>query len=191
MVSSTVSQEELAKLNAALSELSSEEKLRAESLFISLYDEIHAMARNIFNHEYNSSTLQATALLNEAFLKVKELRFEGNDQTHFLRLIARIMRHLLVDHARKKLSAKRGGDQHRTTFTESLSDRPISYDLLALDEAIEQLAKKDPLKSTMIDLYYFGGFTLKEIAEHLKMSESSIQREIRFSSAWLQRFLAQ
>ena len=110
MVSSTVSQEELAKLNAALSELSSEEKLRAESLFISLYDEIHAMARNIFNYEYNSSTLQATALLNEAFLKVKELRFEGNVHTHFFRLIARIMRHLLVDHARKKLSAKRGGD---------------------------------------------------------------------------------
>jgi len=142
------------------------------------------MARERAGH-----SLQATALVNEAYLRLVDAKdVAWRDRAHFLAVSARVMRRILVDHARAKHYKKRGGDAVRVTFDEGLAvtDEP-SVDFVALDDALEALAKLDERKSKVIELRFFGGLTVEETATVLKVSPATVMGDWRLAKAWLQR----
>ena len=139
--------------------------------------------------ERAGNSLQATALVHEAYLRLKGGKAVACfDRAHFLAVSARVMRRILVDHARSKRYQKRGGGAARVTFDEALlvigGPRP---DLVALDDALEELAKLDPRKSRVIELRFFGGLSVEETASLLKVSPDTVMRDWRLAKAWLQR----
>jgi RNA polymerase sigma-70 factor, ECF subfamily len=134
-------------------------------------------------------SLQATALVNEAYLRLVDAKdVAWRDRAHFLAVSARVMRRILVDHARAKQYKKRGGDAVRVTFDEGLAvtDEP-SLDFVALDDALEALAKFDERKSKVIELRFFGGLSVEETATVLKVSPATVMGDWRLAKAWLQR----
>jgi len=132
-------------------------------------------------------TLQATALVNEAFIKLVDADIAWQNRAHFMALSARAMRQILVDHARANRSDKRGGSAIAVTLHESrLGDQgQTDLDILALENALEQLVQIDPRKAQAIELSFYGGLTYNEIAEALAISPATVDREIRFAKAWL------
>ena len=154
-----------------------------------VYDELHRIARKHMGHENAGHSLQATALVNEAYLRLVDAQsVPWRDRAHFLAVSARIMRHILVDHARARRFQKRGGDAARVTLDEALivSSEPAS-DLVALDDALEALTKFDERKSRVIELRFFGGLTVEETASVLKVSADTVMRDWRLAKVWLQR----
>ena len=140
-------------------------------------------------HEAVGHSLQATALVNEAYLRLVDAQdVRWQDRTHFLAVSARIMRHILVDHARARRYQKRGGEMDRVTFDEALvvTNEP-SQDFVALDDALEALARFDERKSRVIELRFFGGLTVDETAAVLKVSPDTVMRDWRLAKVWLQR----
>ena len=134
-------------------------------------------------------SLQATALVNEAYVRL----VDGNavawrDRAHFLAVSARVMRHILVDHARARRAHKRGGLAARVTFDEALvvTDEPVQ-DFVALDDALEALAKFDERKSRVIEMRFFGGLSVEETAAVLNVSPDTVMRDWRLAKAWLKR----
>ena len=139
--------------------------------------------------ERPGNSLQATALVNEAYLRLKGGKAVACfDRAHFLAVSARVMRRILVDHARSRRYQKRGGDAAKVTFDEALvvtgGPRP---DLVALDEALQALATFDARKSRVIELRFFGGLSVEETASLLKVSPDTVMRDWRLAKAWLQR----
>ena len=135
------------------------------------------------------NSLQATALVNEAFVRlVNGQAVEWHDRAHFLAVSARVMRRILVDHARARHYQKRGGDAVKVTFDEALvvSNEP-SQDFVALDDALEALAKFDERKSRVIELRFFGGLSVEETAAVLKVSPATVMGDWRLAKAWLRR----
>lgn len=166
------------------------EAAAAERLLPLVYDELHRMADRLMRQERADHTLQATALLNEAFLRLVDARDGYADRAHFLRVAARAMRHVLVDHARARAAQKRGGAQARVDLDESAvlaADQAAS--LLAVDEILARLAALDPQLGEIVELRYFGGMKDAEVAEALGTSLRSVQRAWRTARAWLQREL--
>jgi RNA polymerase sigma-70 factor, ECF subfamily len=151
-----------------------------------VYDQLRALARRYMRAEKPGHTLRTTALVNEAFLRLVDSNISFNGRTHFLALSARLMRRILVDHAREFASAKRGGGAARVTLEESSL---IAYekveDVLDLHEALEKLAEFDPRKSELVELVFFGGLTYEEAAEVVNMSVAGIHRELKLTKAWL------
>jgi len=140
-------------------------------------------------HEAVGHSLQATALVNEAYLRLVDAQdVRWQDRTHFLAVSARIMRHILVDHARARRYRKRGGEMDRVTFDEALvvTNEP-SQDFVALDDALEALATFDERKSRVIELRFFGGLTVEETASVLNVSPDTVMRDWRLAKVWLQR----
>jgi RNA polymerase sigma factor (TIGR02999 family) len=140
-------------------------------------------------HEAVGHSLQATALVNEAYLRLVDAQdVRWQDRTHFLAVSARIMRHILVDHARARRYQKRGGEMDRVTFDEALvvTNEP-SQDFVALDDALEALATFDERKSRVIELRFFGGLTVEETASVLNVSPDTVMRDWRLAKVWLQR----
>ena len=140
-------------------------------------------------HEAVGHSLQATALVNEAYLRLVDAQdVSWQDRTHFLAVSARIMRHILVDHARARRYQKRGGDVNKTAFDEALvvANEP-TQDFVALDDALEALARFDERKSRVIELRFFGGLTVDETASVLKVSPDTVMRDWRLAKVWLQR----
>ena len=134
-------------------------------------------------------SLQATALVNEAYVRLVDGKaVPWNDRTHFLSVASRVMRRILVDHARGRRSQKRGGQAARVTFDEALvvTDEPVQ-DYIALDDAMEALAQFDERKSRVIELRFFGGLTVEETATVLAVSPETVMRDWRLAKAWLQR----
>ena len=134
-------------------------------------------------------SLQATALVNEAYLRLVDAKdVAWHDRAHFLAVAARVMRRILVDHARARRSQKRGGDAAKVTFDEALlvTNEP-RQDFIALDEALEALAKFDERKSRVIELRFFGGLSVEETASVLKVSPATVMGDWRLAKAWLQR----
>jgi RNA polymerase sigma factor (TIGR02999 family) len=134
-------------------------------------------------------SLQATILVNEAYLRLVDAKSVAwHDRAHFLAVAARVMRHILVDHARAHRARKRGGPATRVTFDEALvvTNEPRE-DFVALDDALEALAKFDERKSRVIELRFFGGLSVEETASALKVSPETVIRDWRFAKAWLQR----
>ena len=137
--------------------------------------------------ERDGHSLQATALVNEAYVRLVDGKaVQWNDRAHFLAVSARVMRHILVDHARARRSQKRGGSGARVTFDEELvvTDEP-RQDIIALDDALAALAKFDERKSRVIEMRFFGGLSVEETASVLKVSTDTVQRDWRLARAWL------
>jgi RNA polymerase sigma factor (TIGR02999 family) len=140
-------------------------------------------------HERPGHTLQATALVNETYLRLIDTKeLTCHDRAHFLAVCARVMRRILVDHARARGAAKRGGLQVKVVFDEALavSDEP-RQDFIALDDALEALAKFDERKSRVIELRFFGGLSVEETASVVKVSPDTVMRDWQLAKAWLQR----
>jgi RNA polymerase sigma factor (TIGR02999 family) len=140
-------------------------------------------------HEGAGNSLQATALVNEAYIRLVDAQHVAwHDRTHFLAVAARVMRRILVDHARARRSGKRGGLAARVTFDEGLAvGGEPKPDLVALDDALEALAAFDERKSRVIELRFFGGLTVDETASALNVSPDTVMRDWRLAKAWLQR----
>ena len=154
-----------------------------------VYRELHQIARRHMRHEGAGHSLQATALVNEAYLRLVDAdEVEWHDRAHFLAVAARVMRRILVDHARARHSEKRGGHAAKVTFDEALvvANEP-GQDFVALDDALEVLAKFDERKSRVIELRFFGGLSVEDTASVLKVSPSTVMGDWRLAKAWLRR----
>lgn len=156
-----------------------------------VYDELHRMAQRQLRGERRDHTLQPTALVNEAFLRLIDVRrIQWQDRSHFLAMSARLMRRVLVDSARARAYQKRGGGAVRVSLDPeaiALDERPT--DLVELDHALDALAKEDPRKSQVVELRFFGGLTVDETAEALKVSTDTITRDWKMARVWLFREL--
>jgi RNA polymerase sigma factor (TIGR02999 family) len=153
--------------------------------------ELRRLARGYMGRERRGHTLQPTALVNEAFLRLTDARHvRWQDRAHFLGISARLMRRVLVDHARARGFRKRGGGAQRVTLDAELIASPEpALDLVALDRALEALAAADIRKSRVIELRFFGGLSVEETAEVLHVSPQTIKRDWRLAKLWLLREL--
>jgi len=149
--------------------------------------ELHRLAHHYMRQEKPGHTLQTTALVNEAYLKLVDQRqMHWKNRTHFFALSAQLMRRILVDHARKRKYAKRGGDAQKITLDEAMVvSRQPGRDLVALDQALEELAALDPRKGKVVELKFFGGLTAEETAEVLDVSPLTVKRDWKMAKAWL------
>ena len=159
-----------------------------ELLLPIVYNELRSLANNYLRRERADHTLQPTALVHEAYLKlVDQKNVQWQNRAHFFGVAANIMRRILVDHARKHNADKRGGEFSKEQLEEALvvvSDEK-SFELLALDDALEELAKVDPQKSRIVELRYFGGLSVEETAEVMGISEITVKRHWKMAKAWL------
>jgi RNA polymerase sigma factor (TIGR02999 family) len=153
--------------------------------------ELRRLARGYMGRERRDHTLQVTALINEAFLRLTEARqLRWQDRAHFLGISARLMRRVLVDHARARGYRKRGGGARRVVLDEALMVSPgLSVELLALDRALGVLAAADSRKARVIELRFFGGLSVEETAEVLHVSTDTVKRDWRLAKLWLLREL--
>jgi len=153
--------------------------------------ELHRLAHHYMSQERVGNTLQTTALLDEAYLRlVDNTKRSWQNRAHFVAAAAQLMRRIMVDHARERHSLKRGGGAVKVTLDETaLVTETRSEELLALDEALERLAVQDPRKKQIVELRYFGGLTVEETAEFLKLSHRTVEREWNMAKAWLHRAL--
>jgi RNA polymerase sigma-70 factor, ECF subfamily len=156
-----------------------------------VYGELHRLARLYMSRERNGLTLQPTALVNEAYVRLVDAQsVRWQDRAHFLAVAARVMRQILVDMARARASVKRAGRAQRVPFDESLvAVSEWSASLVALDDALSALAEKDARKSHVIELRFFGGLSVEETAEALHVSTRTVLRDWRLARAWLSREL--
>src|SRR5262245_43600444 len=163
-----------------------------EKLIPLVQPELHRLAHHYMGREAIGHTLQTTALLNEAYLQlVDDPKRNWQNRTHFVAAAAQLMRRIMVDHARERRALKRGGGALKVSLDDAaLVTEQRSEELLALDEALEKLAALDPLKSQIVELRYFGGLTIEEVATFLKMSHRSVEREWTIAKAWLYRALS-
>lgn len=170
---------------------SGDEVARA-ALIDAVYGELRAIANRHMNREREGHTLQATALVNEAYLKLVNLKTaDWQDRAHFFAVAARVMRQILVDHARQRLAGKRGGGVLLMPLNEALAFAPDSpSNLLEVDEALTRLAAEDELVSKVVELRFFGGLTVEETAHVLNVSKRTVQREWTFGRAWLKTELS-
>jgi RNA polymerase sigma factor (TIGR02999 family) len=155
-----------------------------------VHDELRQLARRYMARERADHTLQPTALVNEAYLRLIEIsRVQWRNRTHFLAMAARIMRRILVDVARAHRNGKRGGGFMKVGLDEAfaLADRPL--ELVALDEALQNLSAISPRQSQVVELHFFGGLTLDEAADVLGVSRDTVKRDWRFAKLWLLREL--
>ena len=156
-----------------------------------VYDELHRLAHQYIGRERPGHTLQTTALVNEAYLRLVEQKdVDWESRAHFFAVSAQVMRHILVDYARQHASAKRGGELQKVVLDEQIIvSRERAAELVSLDEAMQTLNEIYPRRSKVVELRYFGGLNNKEAAEVLKVSEATIERDWRFAKAWLYREL--
>lgn len=163
----------------------------AAKLMPLVYEELRRLARNYLARERVDHTLQATALVHEAYLRLAdETQLTWKDRVHFYGIAARLMRRILVDHARAHNAAKRGGLDQKLTLDEA-RELPTNsaVELVALDGALESFAQDYPRKSEVVELKFFGGLDTKEISEVLQVSEKTVLRDWNFAKLWLCREL--
>ena len=162
-----------------------------------VYQDLRRLAQNYLRHERPDHTLQATALVHEAYLHLHEVQhLDWKNRAHFIGVVAQVMRHVLVDHARERAAKKRGGDAVRLPI--SRVERMVAesgIDLLELNEALNRLAQESPRKGKVIELYYFGGLSAKEVAEVLSVDETSIsqrtvENDLKIARAKLHKWLS-
>jgi len=154
-----------------------------------VYDELHRLAHKYIRRERAGHTLQTTALVNEAYVRlVDQNSVDWQNRAHFFGVAAQVMRHILVDYARQQTAVKRGGGVERFNLDEGLIvSKESAAELVALDEALKALSDLYPRRSKVVELRYFGGLNNKEASEILNVSETTIERDWRFARAWLFR----
>jgi len=157
-----------------------------------VYQELHQLASRCMSREGPGHTLQTSALINEAYLKlVNQRKVHWENRAHFLAIAARLMRRILVDHARQKHRKKRGGQAYPLSLEDcELPVETASSELVALNEALTSLEKIDPRKCRVVELRFFAGLTVEETAEVLKVSANTILRDWNMAKAWLYREIA-
>ncbi len=163
------------------------DKAALDQLVPLVYPELRRLAKRHMARESPEHTLQTSALINEAYLKLIDQQHVGwQNRAHFFAVAAQVMRHILIDHARKHLYDKRGaGAQHVPLEEAAVSQQERAADLVRLDEALNVLTTLDPRRSQIIELKFFGGLNAEEIAEVMSISPSTVQREWRAAKAWL------
>ncbi len=154
-----------------------------------IYDELRRIAHRYAQRERNGHTLQTTALVNEAYVRLAGAeKPDWQDRSHFFAVTAQVMRHILIDHARRRRYLKHGGEIQRVPLEEAcLMAEDRAAELVSLDEALAELAQLDPRKIQVVELRYFGGLSLAETADALGVSQMTVRRDWRAAKAWLFR----
>ena len=168
------------------------DKTALDKLMPLIYEELRRLAHRYMNRERAGHTMQTTALVNEAYVRlVNRKNVHWQDRAHFFAIAAELMRTILVDHARSHASTKRGGGARKLALDEALVvSQERAADVVALDDALRALALIDPKQSRIVELRFFGGLTIEETAEVLDLSAATIKREWSTAKAWLYHELA-
>lgn len=172
-----------------LAECSSGDRSAFNKLLPLVHDELHRLAASHMSRERPDHTLQTTALVNEAYLRlVGSQSPRWQDRVHFFAVASKVMRQILIDHARSRVRAKRGGGETRISLDEvAVISEEQSADLVALDEALRKLAERDQRKCEVVELRFFGGLSVEETAEVLKVTTKTVVRDWSMARAWLYR----
>lgn len=175
------------EITQLLAEWSDGNQSALDHLYPLVYDELHRLARRYMSREKKGHTLQTTALINEAYVRlVDQKNVHWANRSHFFAISAQIMRRILIDHARRHRYAKRGGGARQVSLEEVAAITPDpGGELLRLDEALKSLAEMDPRRSQVVELRYFGGLNNEEIAGVLHISENTVTRDWNMARAWL------
>jgi RNA polymerase sigma factor (TIGR02999 family) len=176
-------------ITALLVQWQSGDQAALDQLTPLVYKELRRLAQSYLNRERRGHTLQGTALVHEAYLRLIDQRqVQWRDRNHFFGLSAELIRRILVDHARSKMTAKRGGDQVKLALDEGMdAAMPGDVDLVALDDALQLLARTDPQQSRIVELRYFAGLKIEETAEVLNISPATVKRDWTMAKAFLKR----
>jgi len=163
-----------------------------DELYPLVYDELHRLARRYMSREKKGHTLQTTALINEAYVRLVDQRnVHWANRSHFFAISAQIMRRILIDHARSHAYAKRGGGQEQVSLDETATLQVTrAAELIKLDDALQSLAELDQRRSKVVELRYFGGLSNDEIAQALGISPNTVTRDWNMARAWLYQQLA-
>lgn len=171
-----------------LQDLASGDKSALDRLVPLFYTELRRIAEGVLRHERPGHTLQPTALVNELYLRIiGQQQPDYRNRAHFMAVAANVMRQILVDHARTRRAAKRGGAQPKVSLDEAMDagvSRPV--EIIAVDDALRDLERLDPQQARLVELRFFGGLTAEESAEALQLPIGSVRRELRLAQAWLQ-----
>jgi RNA polymerase sigma factor (TIGR02999 family) len=168
------------------------DKQAQEKLFQVVYNELHRQAARYLRHEQPGLSLQTTDLIHETYLRlIDQQHVDWQNRLHFFGISAQVMRRILVDHARSRQAAKRGGSALRLPLEEAMVVLPEQdLDFVALDEALNRLAQMDPQQSQIVELRFFGGLSVEETAEVMSVSERTVKRDWRVAKGWLRRELS-
>jgi RNA polymerase sigma-70 factor (ECF subfamily) len=182
-----------AEITRLLREWQAGDRAALDALIPVVYDELHVIASRHMGREWRAATLETTALVNEAYLKlVDQRKVDWQSRAHFFAIAAQVMRRILVDHARRKLRGKRGGGAVMPVVTTSIQVPEAAADLvdvLAVDRALSQLEGLDPDQARIVELRFFAGLTVEETAAVVGVSPATVKREWAVAKAWLYRAL--
>jgi len=180
------------QITQLLAEWSDGNQSALDELYPLVYNELHRLARRYMSRERKGHTLQTTALINEAYVRlVDQKNVHWANRSHFFAISAQIMRRILIDHARRHAYAKRGGGAQQVSLEEvAMVARDLGSDLVQLDDALKTLAKMDARRCHVVELRYFGGLSNEEIAGVLKVSENTVTRDWNLARAWLYQQLS-
>ena len=182
-----MSAEKTQEITQLLIKLSNGQRAVVDDLLPLIYDELRSLAANYLRRERVSHTLQPTALVHEAYLKLVDVnQVTWQNRAHFFGVAANLMRRILIDYARQHKADKRGGEFQKLALDENIDKaQEQSAELVALDDALETLTKIDPVKARIVELRYFGGLTVEETAEVMGISTITVKRHWRMAKAWL------
>jgi RNA polymerase sigma factor (TIGR02999 family) len=174
------------EVSTLLAAWSNHDSTARDALVPIIYGELRRLAHHYMQNERAGHTLQTTALVHEAYLRLTDVdRMQWRDRGHFFAMAATLMRRILVDHARDRACDKRGGGVVFTAIDGKQIGRGTNIDAIALDEALERLAAIDPQQSRVVELRFFGGLTIEETADALDISPATVKREWTWAKAWL------
>jgi len=180
--------EDSSRVTRLLAESRSGSKAAMDELLPLVYTELRRRARQCMGSENAGHTLQPTALVHEAYLRLVDHDADWQNRTHFFAVASQVIRHILVDQARARGRLKRGGDAVRVTWVDDLiASKPEELDLVALDDALLRLAAMDESQGRIIELRFFAGLSIEDTAETLKISPATVKREWTLARAWLYR----
>jgi len=178
------------QITRLLVQWSAGKKTALDQLLPLVYDDLKRLAGAQLRREKTGHTLQSTALVHEAYLRLVDQRqATWQNRVQFFSIASQIIRRILVDHARRRGAEKRGGDAVRVTIDESIAAEQSEFDLLALEDALEKLATMDERQSRIVELRFFGGLSIEETGEVLGLSEATVKRDWSMARAWLFREL--
>jgi RNA polymerase sigma factor (TIGR02999 family) len=182
----------LPNLTAMLRDWSNGDRQAQDQLFRAVYNELHRQAARHLRHENPGLSLQTTDLIHEAYLRlIDQQHVEWQNRLHFFGIAAQVMRRVLVDHARSRQAAKRGGSAIRLPLEEAMAVLPgLDLDFVALDKVLTRLAEIDPQQSQVVELRFFSGLSVEETAKVLDVSERTVKRDWNVAKAWLRRELS-
>lgn len=164
------------------------DKEALDRLVPAVYEELRRLASNYMKRERRDHTLQTSALINEAYVRLIDHPVSWQNRAHFFGIAARLMRQILVDHARARQSSKRGGSVEKLALSDApQSGQDLASDVIALNDALTDLAAIDPQQSRIVELRFFGGLTIEETAEALGLSHTTVEKDWSMARAWLRK----